>query len=146
MKLSFTFNTEPKAIQSVRFARMGRFVNTYQPKSNKDWKNFIKLQALSQLPYPFKLIDEAIAISKCHFIFSPLRSFPKYKLKMIEEGKILYKTTKPDLDSNLLKGLIDALNGIVFKDDSLIVSTNNIKKYYGLEPKIELEIKTINQD
>lgn len=41
-EFEFVFRTEPRAIQSVRFCRIGEHVRTYQPRSNTDWKNFIR--------------------------------------------------------------------------------------------------------
>ena len=32
----------PKAVQSVRFARIGNFMQKYQPKDVMEWKNYIK--------------------------------------------------------------------------------------------------------
>jgi Holliday junction resolvase RusA-like endonuclease len=84
MKLNFIFRSEPKAIQSARFANIGGFMRSYQPKANKDWKNWIKLQAQMQLPSDFTMINEPI--TKLHFVFKPLKSFPKYKLQ-IKGGK-----------------------------------------------------------
>jgi Holliday junction resolvase RusA-like endonuclease len=144
MKLNFIFNSEPKAIQSVRVANVGGYVRTYQPKANKDWKNWIKMQAELQRPEDFKIIGDAVRITKLHFIFKPLKKFSKYKLNFIKNGGIIYKTTQPDLIDNLNKGFIDALTGIIWANDSLIVAVNNVAKYYGFKPRIELEIHTIN--
>lgn len=91
----------------------------------------------NKLPKGFKPFDVAISV-KALFVFPPLKSFSKKKLKEIEEGKIFYKSTKPDLADNLMKGTMDALNGIAFIDDSLISKVER-EKIYGLIPRIELE-------
>jgi len=138
---NFIFNSEPKAIQSVRFRNAGKYIQTYQPKANVNYKAWIKLQAQTQLPADFKLITGAVAIEKCHFIFPILKSFPKYKKREICNGIRHYKTSKPDLADNLMKGLVDALTGIVWNDNSQIVTVKNTAKYYGEEPKIIMEIR-----
>jgi Holliday junction resolvase RusA-like endonuclease len=47
----------------------------------------------------------------------------------------VFKSTKPDLPDNLNKLVFDAMKGIVFTDDKLIVGIENCYKYYGLQPK-----------
>ena len=75
-EIEFVFLTEPKPIQSVRFCRFGEHVRTYQPKSNIEWKNFIRLSASKQIPENWEPLEGAIGI-KVDFVFSPLRSFSK---------------------------------------------------------------------
>jgi Holliday junction resolvase RusA-like endonuclease len=50
-------------------------------------------------------------------------------------------TSRPDVD-NFLKSAMDAINGIVVADDSLIVSVRAEKKF-GLDPKLVLLIEPI---
>lgn len=95
-EFEFVFRTEPRAIQSVRFCRIGEHVRTYQPKSNTDWKNYIRLCASEQLPEKWQSLDGPLAL-EVQFIFSPLRSFPKKTLQAIAAGNRVYKSTKPDL-------------------------------------------------
>ncbi|SUM32095.1 putative holliday junction resolvase, phage associated [Staphylococcus gallinarum] len=45
-----------------------------------------------------------------------------------------YKRTKPDID-NLIKTVLDAANGHLWKDDNQIVEIQSFKKYAD-EPKI----------
>lgn len=125
----------------MKFTKRG---HTYQPKGNTEWKSWIKLQTIQQLPEYFEMITTAIRIKKLHFIFSPLKSFSNKKMKMIEDGQIFYKYTRPDLTDNLQKGIIDSLAGIIYKDDSLIVAEDNVKKYFGKEACIHLEIERID--
>ncbi len=140
-EFEFIFRTEPRAIQSVRFCRIGEHVRTYQPKNNTDWKNFIRLSASEQLPEKWQSLDGPLAIEVL-FIFSPLRSFPKKTMQAIAAGNRVYKSTKPDLCDNLLKGLCDSLTGICWRDDSQICKVNSCK-YFGLDPMIRLKVKKI---
>lgn len=140
-ELKFIFRTEPRAIQSVRFCRIGEHVRTYQSKNNTDWKNFIRLSASEQLPEKWQSLDGPLALEVL-FVFTPLRSFPKKTLQAIAAGNRVYKSTKPDLCDNLLKGLCDALTGICWRDDSQICKVNSCK-YFGLDPMIRLKVSQI---
>ena len=60
--LKLKYISEPKAIQSVRFTKRG---HTYQPKGNVEWKNWIKLQTIEQLPEDFKIYDTAVEVESC---------------------------------------------------------------------------------
>lgn len=140
-EFEFIFRTEPRAIQSVRFCRIGEHVKTYQPKSNTDWKSYIRLSASEQLPEKWQSLDGPLELN-VRFIFPPLRSFPKKTLQAIAAGNRVYKSTKPDLCDNLLKGLCDALTGICWRDDSQICKVNSCK-FFGLDPMIKLMVKQI---
>lgn len=129
---------EPKAVQSVKFARIGRFVRKYQPKGVADWKGYIKLCAIQELPEDWELLDCPVKVVT-QFFFSPPKSFNKKKMQAIQEGKIIWKDTKPDLSDNLRKGLMDALTGVVWKDDSIICEDAG-RKLYSMQPRIELKI------
>jgi len=52
---------------------------------------------------------------------------------------VIYKTTKPDLVDNLMKGLFDAMKGVVFIDDALVCKTET-EKIYGLVPCTIIDI------
>lgn len=140
-EIEFVFLTEPKPIQSVRFCRFGERVRTYQPKSNIEWKNFIRLSASKQIPENWEPLEGAIGI-KVDFVFSPLRSFSKKTTAAIFAGYKVFKETKPDLCDNLLKGLCDALSGICWRDDSQICKVES-EKYFGNSPMIIIKAKEI---
>lgn len=50
-------------------------------------------------------------------------------------------TAKPDLD-NLVKWVLDVLNGIVYRDDSLVAKIC-CEKYYSQSPKTEIKIQPL---
>lgn len=54
-----------------------------------------------------------------------------------QDGRVRH-TAKPDWD-NLGKGISDALNGIAWKDDSLVY-WSNVKKVYGDNPRVEVTV------
>lgn len=52
---------------------------------------------------------------------------------------MISKTTRPDLE-NSLKGAQDAMQSIVYKDDSQIVVYRNCSKVYGDRPRLEITL------
>ena len=104
----------------------------------------IAFDVKSQLPEGFVPFDSAIHVKRLLYVFPPQKNWSKKKLKELEEGKIIYKETKPDLTDNLNKGLFDAMNGIVFTDDSRICKMSDVEKIYGFVPRIEVEFEKLN--
>lgn len=131
---------EPKSKQSARFyakkIRGRTIVKSYQKKEVVNNENYIALQAKRQLPYGFTLYRGATKV-KALFVFPFPKNTTKSKLNALANGVVFHKTTKPDLTDNLMKGTMDALNGIVFKDDAIIAEVES-SKIYGLVPRIEL--------
>lgn len=48
-------------------------------------------------------------------------------------------TKKPDLD-NVLKAVLDGINGVAFKDDAQVVNITS-SKYYSLEPGVQVIVR-----
>lgn len=133
---------EPMPKQSVKqhwVQSTEKFV-FYVPTKLANRKKVMQAVIRSQLGAGFKPIEVPVSITKMHFIFSPPKNFSKKTLKKIADGEIIYKFTRPDLPDNLKKLVLDCLSGLVFKDDGLIVSEDNVKKYYGLQPQTIIEI------
>lgn len=136
--MQITFDIEPMAIQSFRFRNAGHFTIKYQPKKNIVYKSNIGKMATLQLPENFTLMTGAV-FCNWTFVFPPLKSWSKKKLNELNDAsKFVYKTTKPDV-TNLQKGTEDALTGIIWQDDALIVQST-VKKIYGFNPKIILDV------
>lgn len=82
-------------------------------------------------------IDYIIKLEVVFYINMP-KSFSNKKVKEFENR---YDGRHHDL-SNYIKFLEDSLNGIVWRDDSLIVELN-AKKKYSSNPRTEFEIKQL---
>jgi len=138
---SFVFMGVPKAVQSFRFTKKGR---RYQPSEVVEWKNYIRLLAMTQIAEKdnFQMFCGPVEI-EVEFIFPPIQSWNKATKEAFESGGKIYKTTKPDLTDNLMKGLIDALSGIIWERDQLICKESS-EKFYGKKPQIILRVKEIN--
>lgn len=64
--------------------------------------------------------------------------------KQRNASDIVYKVTKPDLHDNLNKALFDAFEGLVWERDQNVVAMDDVKKYYGKEDAIIINIKCLN--
>ena len=124
----------PVAQGRPRFSRQGGFVKAYDPIQSKSYKQLIRLELQPLLSDPdFKPIDKACCLKLTVYRAIP-KSFSKKKRQEASNGKIR-PTTKPDTD-NYVKGVLDALNGTVLKDDSIVCEIF-ARKFYSERPRIE---------
>ena len=135
MNLNLELNIKPQAHQSFRIGRNGI---KYKPKKIKDYQKEVCLLVKQQIPKDFNIIEAGtqIEILELVYQFEYLKATPK---KNRIQGTP--KVTKPDLQDNLNKAFLDALEGLIYEQDQNIVSINNLKKCYGETNKITLKIK-----
>jgi Holliday junction resolvase RusA-like endonuclease len=100
---------------------MGR---TYTPKKTSDYESQIKAQALSAMGSAEPLETPVAA-----YIYIN-HAIPASYSKKRKEACLsrLERPKKPDLD-NVAKAYLDAMNGIVYKDDVQVVSLHVTKRY-----------------
>ena len=82
-------------------------------------------------------LDQPLVASMVFCMQIP-KSWSKAKRQQAEDGQIL-PAAKPDID-NLAKTVMDALNGMVYEDDSQVVQLA-VSKRYSTEPKTLISIK-----
>lgn len=135
----------PMPKQSVRssYNESLKSIRHYQPKEMEDRVKDYRRQIRTQLPKDFVMFSNAVHVRKMHFVFPPLKAFHKQKGKMdaIRNGEIFYKETKPDLPDNLKKLPNDSMSGLVWSDDSIVVTETDTAKYYGLGGLIIIELE-----
>ena len=109
-----------------RFTRQGR---TYTPAKTKEYEQKLKAAAIEAMKDQDREPTELPCRVQILAQFEIPKSWPKYKKNaaLLNEGN--YKPGKPDID-NIAKAALDAMNGIVFKDDAL-VSKLEVEKRYG---------------
>jgi len=143
MELKFTILGVPMSKQSARFRTLTRkdgkqMTMSYQPKHIVEGEKNIKYDIKSQLPESFTPFTGEVFIEKLIYYFPPTKALEKRVARNPE--RTFYKTTKPDLTDNLNKALFDAMQGIVYLNDSQICSLNNVSKVYDFKPRIEIVI------
>jgi Holliday junction resolvase RusA-like endonuclease len=140
MTIHLVIPGEPVAQARPRFSSQGGHVRAYDPAKSRDYKQYIRLAASQQMGTTPPL-EGALALGMCVYRAIP-KSFSKRRRDAAERGEI-WPTTKPDLD-NYVKAAKDALNGIVWADDSQIVSyIEPFGKFYSDKPRIEITVTQI---
>ena len=71
-------------------------------------------------------------------VFAPPSSWSRKRQRLAIAGEIA-KLTKPDIE-NSVKGVLDALQSIAYRDDSQIVRLTAIKRY-GDRPRLEITLR-----
>lgn len=89
----------------------------------------------------FPLYESNLELS-IKFFFKPAESLSKKKRAKLIEDRWCDNHGLGDLD-NLIKSVLDGLNGIAYKDDSQIVKFGEMTKQYAEEDRVEITIKEI---
>jgi Holliday junction resolvase RusA-like endonuclease len=106
ISLDLTLRIKPVPKQSFRFTRFGK---SYQSKNVVLYTKFIQFETKKQM--------EILGITRK--LNGPVKATISFIYKKEKQDKLISKTTRPDID-NLCKGILDALKGIVYDDDSII--------------------------
>ena len=135
MKIQLIFDIKPMAKQSFRTTRTGQ---KYLDASVIKYRKAIRNMAIAQMRNQKAEKIEGAVNMNIVYAFRRPQSLSKKERNEIDGGKTVPKTTKPDID-NLTKAILDALNGIVWKDDAQVTQIN-IQKIWSAKDQIEVEI------
>jgi Holliday junction resolvase RusA-like endonuclease len=124
----------PQGKARPRFRRCGGFVRTYTPARTQEYEEKIRNSYRKESGYLFEK-GQPISVSVSATFPIPKSLSKKKRAALI--GK--YHTKKCDTD-NLLKSVLDALNGVAYSDDSQISVLTGVKRY-GADPRIVVQIE-----
>lgn len=113
--------------------KMGRY-GVYTPKETVNYENYVKLLFIQKYGQP--LLTGYIRAEITVYYEIP-KSTSKKKTAAMLQGEIL-PDKKPDCD-NIAKIILDSLNEIAYKDDKQVTELN-VRKLYGIQPKVKLKI------
>lgn len=138
MIIKITIPGDPKTQQRHRTFKRGTFTGTYDP-SEKDKKNFL---VICMDKRPNKPIDSPINMELKFYFQRPKNHYGTgKKSNVLKETSPLLHTSRPDVD-NLQKFVMDSLNTVFYRDDSLICILSSAKLYDEV-PRTEITIETI---
>ena len=119
-----------------RFARQGTFVKTYTDAKTLTYEKSIQTCAKQAMGSTSPLIGAVAAYLHIGIPIPP--SYSKTRQKACIEG-LERPTKKPDID-NIVKAVLDGMNGIVYLDDKQVVDLH-LTKVYSETEGIDILIK-----
>lgn len=136
-QLFFTFNIEPAPQLRPRASARGGRVRVYDPPKVKNFKNLLRSLAVKQYSRPPLIGPLSVTLT----FYRPVQksiSKTERERRLSNESK---PVVKPDTD-NYIKATLDALNGVLWHDDSQIVKIE-AEKRYGETGKIVISVKPV---
>lgn len=138
--MKFKFDIVPVEQARPRAVRFGTGVRMYDPKKVAVFKRQLGMLAKQQM------LDRGLdpfdgPLEVCMEFYRPVQASISKKERVRRLSGVHRPTVKPDL-SNYIKALEDALNGIIWADDNLIVSLE-AKKFYADRPHLTVEIRRL---
>jgi Holliday junction resolvase RusA-like endonuclease len=129
--IEFFVPGKPVAQSRPRFARRGNFVATYDAAPAKDYKSWVKSCALDYMQaFNINMFTRDIPLV---MVLVVNVDRPKSK------KKAMFVVTKPDCD-NFAKGIMDALESILYTADQQIVRLV-VSKHYSDRPGVTVTIQ-----
>jgi len=134
--VTVTLAGEPQGKGRPRAFRRGSFIGHYTPERTRTYEGMIRtaaMEAMGTRP-PFNVPLELNMLAVCEL----LGSWSRKKEAAALRGD--FKPAKrPDCD-NILKAWLDAFNGVVWRDDVLVVRIV-FEKRYGLAPCVAATVR-----
>ncbi len=121
-----------------RFARQGTFVKTYTDAKTLTYEKSIQTYAKQAMGSTSPLIGAVAAYLHIGIPIPP--SYSKTRQKACIEG-LERPIKKPDID-NIVKAVLDGINGIVYLDDKQVVDLH-LTKVYSTKEGIDIMVKEI---
>ena len=125
MMIKYSVPGEPRGKGRPKFARRGNFVKTYTDAKTASYEDQIRFYALQAMG-DHKAIEGAVQVTISICLSVP-RSYSKRRTEDCLNGSER-PLKKPDWD-NVAKSICDAMNGIVYVDDTQIVEAHVTKQY-----------------
>lgn len=128
----------PVAKGRPRFFRRGKFVGTYTPDATREYEAQIEKNVLWHMNQNSIYLELGPLSVEIVFYFPRPKSQTKKQLACVHHAK------RPDTD-NLVKGVFDAINGVVFKDDAQVCLLSAAKRYCQVtqQPGVLLRVEKL---
>lgn len=141
--IRFTYEGEAVGKGRPRATGRGKYITLYTSKKTKDFEEGVRnafLEVVTQngdaLKKPLYARERALEVKLSIYTIVP----KSYSLKRRKRclANIETPTKKPDID-NIVKSVLDALNGYAYEDDSQVIKIY-AEKFYAERAYMEVEI------
>ena len=112
------------------------FIHDYQTDEVKDVERNIRYAVSQQMPAGFACHTGPVAVSELFYGFALIKSAKKWQKEWVAQSLVVPKVTKPDVTDNLAKALFDAMQSVVYVNDSQIFYLGDVIKCYVINPGI----------
>ena len=135
-KIKFVVPGKPQGKLRAKWVKVGKFGVAHTPQKTVNYENFIKQMFVEKYP-KFVPVD-----CELHLFLEVWQAIPKgtsIKKTELMVGGGIRPAKLPDID-NILKSVMDALEGLAYQNDNQFVSAT-IDKLYSRRPRLEITIK-----
>ena len=136
LQIEFTVPGDPRGKGRPRFSRVGKFTKTYTDAKTKEYEDKVA-NAASLAMYPHEPLTTPLAVWIDISVPIPASYSKKRKEACLSGVEMPCK--KPDID-NIAKGILDAMNGIVYADDVQVIRLT-LQKHYSTEPGVYIIVR-----
>lgn len=131
MAIYFVVKGKPQGKERPRFDSRRKI--TYTPAKTKNYEALVRTSYLFQCRNEIPIYG---AVKAEIYAYFPIpKSANKRECEKMLSGE-LRPTVKPDMD-NIIKAILDALNGYAYKDDAAVISVI-AEKRYSATPRVEV--------
>ena len=138
MKIQFTVPGVAVGKGRSRSVRRGNFIGHYTPEKTVNYEGLVSNRAFDAMNGA-DLFLGAVSVSIEIRVSMPKAASEKKRTEMVMER--IFPLKKPDMD-NVVKSIFDAMNKVVFWDDSQVVFLN-VSKLYGINPCVVVKVEEI---
>lgn len=134
MNIIFEVPGKPQGKARARTTKFG----SYTPEKTVLYENLIKVC--------YRQVSDYISDKPLHItieaVFEPVKSVSKAQREAMLSG-LIKPTKKPDID-NIAKVVLDALNGVAYRDDTQVIELDLIKSY-GPFAKLNVIVREVTE-
>lgn len=133
--IRFVVPGQPQGKGRPRVGTIGGHARMFTPQKTVAYEGFIALQAQIAMA-GHDLLEGPVEVRM--FIACQVPASWSQKKQRDALAGLVVPTSKPDID-NVVKAVFDGINGVVWRDDVLVVDLA-LRKRYSASPRVEVEI------